>query len=141
MVSKSRHQRQKKKQKVASGNTEPTQISTNKSVHLKKTRPNMKAKMKVRMGMESADIYEGFDEKKGVMWCCPTCGRTGRVTGFCVECETRKVAPQPSSSSSATAQQKQQQKQDKSAVQAATTAAVKQGSKSTSSAGSKAKKN
>ena len=79
MVSKSRKQRQVKQQKKMMGETEPRQISTGKSVHLKKTRPNMKRKMKVRMGHESVDIYDGFENTKQVNWRCPTCGRTGRV--------------------------------------------------------------
>jgi hypothetical protein len=36
--------------------------------------------------MESPDIYEGFDDKKGVLWKCQSCGRNSRVVGFCLQC-------------------------------------------------------
>ena len=91
MVSKSRKQRQVKRAKRISGNTEPTPISTGKSIHLKKVRPNMKGKMKIRLGHQSADIYEGFENSKQVNWSCPTCGTVCRVVGFCVKCEAGKV--------------------------------------------------
>eukprot|EP00658_Telonema_sp_P-2_P050557 TRINITY_DN38580_c0_g1_i1.p2 TRINITY_DN38580_c0_g1~~TRINITY_DN38580_c0_g1_i1.p2 ORF type:complete len:130 (+),score=51.65 TRINITY_DN38580_c0_g1_i1:122-511(+) len=46
-------------------------------------------KMKVRMGLECPiDIYEGFDEQKGVRWVCPTCHATCRVVGNCMACAT-----------------------------------------------------
>lgn len=92
MVSKSRKQRQVKQQKKMMGETEPRPISTGKSVHLKKVRPNMKGKMKVRMGHESLDIYEGFENTKQVNWTCPTCQRVGRVVGFCIQCEAAKIS-------------------------------------------------
>jgi hypothetical protein len=92
MVSKSRKQRQVQKAKRAVGDNEPQKISTGKSVHLKKVRPNMKGKMKIRMGHESSDIYEGFENSKQINWQCPTCGRVGRVVGFCISCEAEKIA-------------------------------------------------
>ena len=93
MVSKSRKQRQVKQQKKMMGETEPRQITTGKSVHLKKNRPNMKRKMKVRMGHESLDIYDGFENTKQVNWKCPNCGKIGRVVGFCIFCEAAKISP------------------------------------------------
>lgn len=60
-----------------------------KSIHLKKTRPNMKGKKKIRLGLESpVDIYTGFEDKKGVLWRCPVCSKEGRVVGFCSDCAT-----------------------------------------------------
>jgi hypothetical protein len=91
MVSKSRKQRQVQKNKKLAGDNEPRQISTGKSVHLKKVRPNMKSKMKIRMGHESSDIYDGFENSKQVNWRCPTCNQVGRVVGFCVQCEAAKI--------------------------------------------------
>mmetsp|Transcript_56786 Transcript_56786/g.65060 ORF Transcript_56786/g.65060 Transcript_56786/m.65060 type:complete len:153 (+) Transcript_56786:39-497(+) len=91
MVSKTRQQRQKNKAKLAANHgVMPAVVpSERKSVQLKKTRPNMKGKQKVRLGLESPiDIYEGFDEKKGVLWKCQVCGKTSRVVGFCLECST-----------------------------------------------------
>lgn len=137
MVSKSRTQRQKHKRKQAEGNTEPAQISTKKSVHLKKTRPNMKGKMKIRMGHESADIYDNFEDSKQINWTCPTCNRVGRVFGFCVQCEAAKIGGQ---------QQQQQAKQQQTAAstkkatpssaKAATAAAASSVLKSSSTAAS-----
>ncbi|CBZ29766.1 conserved hypothetical protein [Leishmania mexicana MHOM/GT/2001/U1103] len=89
MVSKTRKQRQKKKVAMqANGGVLPPVVpSVPKSVHLKKTRPNMKGKMKIRLGLESPiDIYSGFEERKGVLWRCPTCAKACRVLGFCVDC-------------------------------------------------------
>ncbi|KAL7699637.1 hypothetical protein N2W54_005768 [Lotmaria passim] len=89
MVSKTRQQRQKKKATLqANGGVMPTIMpSVPKSVHLKKTRPKMKGKKKIRLGLESPiDIYSGFDDRKGVLWTCPTCGKECRVVGFCVDC-------------------------------------------------------
>ncbi|CBH18729.1 uncharacterized protein TEOVI_000501100 [Trypanosoma equiperdum] len=89
MVSKTRRQRQKRKSAMdANGGVLPPVIpSERKSVHLKKTRPKMKGKMKIRLGHESpVDIYEGFEERKGVLWRCPTCTKECRVMGFCVDC-------------------------------------------------------
>lgn len=88
MVSKTRQQRQKNKRKVAANGGVMPQVvpSEKKSIHLKKTRPNMKGKHKIRLGMESADIYEGFEEKKGVLWKCQACGRLSRVVGYCLPC-------------------------------------------------------
>ena len=113
MVSKSRKQRQVKVHKRLSGDTEPVPVSTGKSVHLKKTRPNMKRKMKVRMGHESADIYDGFENSKQIDWKCPHCARACRVVGFCVSCEAQKVsgralpaAPAASAPAAATAAKK-----------------------------------
>lgn len=89
MVSKTRKQRQKTKAKLQANNgvLPPVIPTARKSVHLKKTRPNMKGKQKIRLGLESADIYEGFEEKKGVTWKCQTCGRTSRVVGLCLTCQ------------------------------------------------------
>ncbi|KPI85890.1 hypothetical protein ABL78_5071 [Leptomonas seymouri] len=89
MVSKTRQQRQKKKATLqANGGVLPTVVpSVPKSIHLKKTRPKMKGKNKIRLGLESPiDIYNGFDDRKGVLWTCPTCGKECRVMGFCVDC-------------------------------------------------------
>lgn len=88
MVSKTRQQRQKKKAKIAAndGVLPPVIPTPKKSIHLKKTRPNMKGKDKIRLGMESADIYEGFEDRKGVLWRCQSCGRNSRVVGFCLQC-------------------------------------------------------
>ncbi|CUF19852.1 Hypothetical protein, putative [Bodo saltans] len=88
MVSKTRQQRQKKKAKMAAnGGVLPQVIPTpKKSIHEKKTRPHMKGKDKIRLGLESPDIYEGFEDKKGVLWKCQTCGRSSRVVGFCLQC-------------------------------------------------------
>ncbi|XQJ29911.1 hypothetical protein NXY56_005974 [Leishmania guyanensis] len=89
MVSKTRKQRQKKKATMqANGGVLPLVVpSVPTSVHLKKTRPSMKGKMKIRLGLESPiDIYNGFDERKGVLWRCPSCGKECRVVGFCVDC-------------------------------------------------------
>ncbi|KPA85017.1 hypothetical protein ABB37_01444 [Leptomonas pyrrhocoris] len=89
MVSKTRKQRQKKKVTLqANGGVMPTVVpSTPKSIHLKKTRPKMKGKNKIRLGLASPiDIYNGFDDRKGVLWTCPTCGKECRVVGFCVDC-------------------------------------------------------
>ena len=66
-----------------------------KSIHLKKTRPNMKGKHKIRMGHESPDIYEGFDDVKGVKWVCPTCRRSCRVVGYCIDCASGKQHKRP----------------------------------------------
>jgi hypothetical protein len=91
MVSKTRKQQQKRAAKISeNGGAMPPSIpSEKKSVHLKKTRPNMKRKMKWRLGLDSpTDIYEGFEDRKGVLWQCPQCGRKCRVTGFCTECAT-----------------------------------------------------
>ncbi|KAG5470779.1 hypothetical protein LSCM1_02029 [Leishmania martiniquensis] len=89
MVSKTRKQRQKKRANIqANGGTLPPVVpSVPKSVHLKKTRPHMKGKMKIRLGLESPiDIYNGFEERKGVLWRCPSCAKECRVVGFCVDC-------------------------------------------------------
>lgn len=88
MPSKTRIQRQKKKAKLAAGITAPTQLKKPKSIHEKKTLPNMKGKMKIRRGHQSADIYEGFENKKGVLWTCPTCEKTCHVVGYCAHCNT-----------------------------------------------------
>ncbi|KAG5494931.1 hypothetical protein JIQ42_02547 [Leishmania sp. Namibia] len=89
MVSKTRKQRQKKKAtlRVNGGILPPVVPSVPKSVHLKKTRPHMKGKLKIRLGLESpVDIYNGFEERKGVLWRCPNCAKECRVVGFCVDC-------------------------------------------------------
>jgi hypothetical protein len=83
MVSKSRKQAMKKKAKEGAA---PEPISERKSVHLKKTRPHMRHKHKIRLGMTSADIYEGFEDKSGVKWVCQTCGKVGHVIGYCAAC-------------------------------------------------------
>lgn len=91
MVSKTRKQRAKKQVAIAGNGgiaPAPTPPSQKKSVHLKKTRPNMKSKMKVRLGLESPDIYEGFEDQKGVRWVCPNCHAACRVVGFCAACAT-----------------------------------------------------
>ncbi|GET91709.1 hypothetical protein, conserved [Leishmania tarentolae] len=91
MVSKTRKQRQKKKATIQmnGGILPPVVPSVPKSVQLKKTRPNMKSKMKIRLGLECpVDIYNGFEERKGVLWRCPTCAKACRVVGFCVDCAT-----------------------------------------------------
>ncbi|KAK7198478.1 hypothetical protein NESM_000808100 [Novymonas esmeraldas] len=89
MVSKTRKQRQKKvaTMQAHGGVLPPVVPCVPKSVHLKKTRPKMKGKMKVRLGLESPiDIYNGFDERRGVLWRCPGCSKDCRVVGFCVDC-------------------------------------------------------
>ena len=83
MVSKSRKQAQKKKAKVGQA---PEPVAEKKSIHLKKTRPHMRHKHKIRMGHTSADIYEGFEDKSGVKWVCQTCGKVGHVIGYCASC-------------------------------------------------------
>lgn len=99
MVSKTRKQRQRiKAATAANGGTRPPAREPNakKSVHEKKTRPNMKRKLKWRLGLESADIYEGFEERcKGGVWTCPTCQAQCRVVGYCVDCATgvKRSAP------------------------------------------------
>ncbi|CAC9528411.1 hypothetical protein conserved [Leishmania donovani] len=98
MVSKTRRQRQKKKATMqANGGVLPPVLpSVPKSVHLKKTRPNMKGKMKIRLGLESPiDIYNGFEERKGVLWRCPTCAKACRVVGFCVDCASGVKSKSP----------------------------------------------
>ena len=89
MVSKTRKQRQKTKAKLQANNgvLPPVIPAERKSIHLKKVRPNLKGKHKIRLGLESPDIYEGFDEKKGVLWKCQTCGRSSRVVGLCLTCQ------------------------------------------------------
>ncbi|KAG5496434.1 hypothetical protein JKF63_02736 [Porcisia hertigi] len=89
MVSKTHKQRQKKKATMqANGGILPPVVpSVPKSVHLKNTRPKMKGKKKIRLGLESpVDIYNGFEERKGVLWRCPSCAKECRVVGFCVDC-------------------------------------------------------
>ncbi|EAN89586.1 hypothetical protein C3747_120g613c [Trypanosoma cruzi] len=91
MVSKTRRQRQRRKAVLEAndGVLPPVLPAVPKSVHLKKTRPKMKSKMKIRLGHESrVDIYEGFEDHKGVLWNCPNCQRECRVVGFCVDCAT-----------------------------------------------------
>ncbi|CCW60290.1 unnamed protein product [Phytomonas sp. EM1] len=91
MVSKTRKQHQKRKDtlRLNGGVLPPVVPSEPKSVHLKKTRPKMKGKMKIRLGLECpTDIYTGFEDQKGVLWRCPTCSRECRVVGFCVSCAT-----------------------------------------------------
>jgi hypothetical protein len=93
MVSKTRKQVMKLKAKLEQnhGLVPSVTPTPRKSVHLKKVRPNMKGKHKIRMGHESADIYEGFEEgSNAVKWVCPTCRRQCRVVGFCVECVSGK---------------------------------------------------
>lgn len=89
MVSKTRKQRQKKSEalRVHGGVLPPVVPSEPKSIHLKKTRPNMKGKKKIRLGLESpVDIYGGFEDRKGVLWTCPQCNKECRVVGYCVDC-------------------------------------------------------
>ncbi|EPY30894.1 hypothetical protein STCU_03644 [Strigomonas culicis] len=97
MVSKTRKQRQKKKELLREhgGTLPPVVPQQPKSIHLKKTRPRMKGKKKIRLGLECpVDIYEGFDEKEGVVWHCPKCSRQCRTIGFCVACATGKTFKQ-----------------------------------------------
>ncbi|KEG15593.1 hypothetical protein DQ04_00031270 [Trypanosoma grayi] len=89
MVSKTRRQRQRRKEVLETngGVLPPVVPAEPKSVHLKKTRPRMKSKMKIRLGHECpVDIYEAFEERKGVLWRCPSCEKECRVVGFCVDC-------------------------------------------------------
>ncbi|RNF27540.1 uncharacterized protein Tco025E_00190 [Trypanosoma conorhini] len=91
MVSKTRRQRQRRKAVLEAndGVLPPVVPAVPKSVHLKNTRPKMKSKMKIRLGHESlVDIYEGFEDRKGVLWHCPKCQKECRVVGFCVDCAT-----------------------------------------------------
>lgn len=91
MVSKTRKQRMKKKETLAAnGGVMPAVVpSVPKSIHLKKTRPHMKGKKKIRLGLDSpVDIYTGFEDKKGVLWRCPKCRKECRAMGFCVDCAT-----------------------------------------------------
>lgn len=91
MVSKTHKQRMKKRLVLQQngGVLPPTVPSEPKSIHLKKTRPHMKGKRKIRLGLECpVDIYSGFEDKKGVLWRCPTCQRECRVVGYCVDCAT-----------------------------------------------------
>ncbi len=91
MVSKSRRQRQKQITTAASGEA-PQPATERKSVHLKKVRPHMRHKHKIRLGHTSADVYEGFEDKLGVKWRCQTCGKLGRVIGFCATCAATTLA-------------------------------------------------
>ncbi len=78
---------------AANGGTLPTvEPLSKKPLDEKKTRPNMHSKHKIRMGMTSADIYEGFEErsKKGTQWTCPKCQKLCRTVGFCVTCNMVK---------------------------------------------------
>ncbi|KAH9578606.1 hypothetical protein LSM04_000492 [Trypanosoma melophagium] len=89
MVSKTRRQRQRRGQLLAEngGVLPPVVPAERKSVHLKRTRPKMKGKMKIRLGHESpVDVYDGFDERRGVLWRCPNCTKECRVVGFCIDC-------------------------------------------------------
>lgn len=91
MVSKTRKQRQHRSEVLRNnGGILPAVVpSQPKSVHLKKTRPNMKSKQKVRLGLDSPiDIYTGFEDQKGVLWKCPTCQHESRVVGYCLPCAT-----------------------------------------------------
>lgn len=90
MVSKTRKQMQKRKALILENGCRPTVTpSKPKSIHLKKTRPNMKGKKKIRLGLESPiDVYDHFEDRGGVKWRCPTCEKTCRVVGFCVDCAT-----------------------------------------------------
>ena len=90
MVSKSRAQKQKKAAKIAEGNTAPRVADEKKSIHLKKVRPKLQHKHKIRLGMTSADIYEGFEDRKGVDWKCPSCGHVGRTVNFCIKCVSKQ---------------------------------------------------
>ena len=83
MPSKTRQQRQKKK---ANAGKPPRPADTKKSIHEKKNRGNVNGKMKFRLGMTSLDIYEGFEDKKGVNWKCPKCSTVGHTVGFCIKC-------------------------------------------------------
>jgi hypothetical protein len=89
MVSKSRKQRQRL---IAAEGQAPQPVSEKKSVHLKKVRQHVRHKHKIRLGMTSADIYEGFEDKAGVKWRCQTCGLEGRVIGFCSHCAVSGTA-------------------------------------------------
>lgn len=91
MVSKTRKQRQKKMTLLEeNGGVLPIVTpSQPTSIHTKKTRPHLKSKQKIRLGLDSpVDIYEGFDDQKGVLWRCPKCQKECRVVGFCVDCAT-----------------------------------------------------
>jgi hypothetical protein len=89
MVSKSRKQSQKKLEKQGQA---PEAVTERKSVHLKRTRPHMRHKHKIRLGHTSADIYEGFEDKNGVTWRCQTCGKSGHTIGFCTKCAASSTA-------------------------------------------------
>ena len=92
MVSKTRKTKMRKERKAASGDLKPRPADPKKSIHLKKVRPKLQHKDKIRLGMTSTDIYEGFEDKKGVSWTCTKCGRAGRVQGFCVACNVEAGA-------------------------------------------------
>ena len=86
MVSKTRKTKMRKARKAASGDNTPRPADPKKSIHLKRTRPHLQHKHKIRLGMTSTDIYEGFEDRDGVNWRCKKCGRLGRTVGFCVAC-------------------------------------------------------
>lgn len=91
MVSKTRKQRQKKATLLEeNGGVLPLVTpSQPASIHTKKTRPHMKSKQKIRLGHDCpVNIYEGFEDHKGVLWRCPNCKKECRVVGFCVDCAT-----------------------------------------------------
>ncbi len=92
MVSKTRKQAARDNAKEARGETAPQPPTERKSVHEKKVRPNMKGKMKIRLGHESADIYSGFEDQKGVQWVCPECKTPRRTVGHCYKCSKKQVA-------------------------------------------------
>lgn len=96
MVSKTMKQRQKKllKMKQNGGTMPPPPVpQAKKPVDQKKSRPNWKGKMKIRYGMTSSDVYEGFEDLSGVQWRCPQCGKLCRVVGFCADCASGVASP------------------------------------------------
>ena len=99
MATKTRKQKMRRATAaLANGGVVPTVTPTpRKSVHDKKTRPNMKARHKHRLGLESPDIYEGFEEKcaAGAQWVCPKCTTPGRVIGYCVRCQQEAIGETP----------------------------------------------
>ncbi|KAG8340081.1 hypothetical protein ERJ75_001653900 [Trypanosoma vivax] len=93
MVSKTKRQRQRRKRVLEENGGVPPPVvpSERKHISLKKTRPRMKSKAKIRLGHECPiNIYDGFEERKGVLWRCPKCSKECRVVGFCVDCATGK---------------------------------------------------
>lgn len=89
MVSKTRKQRQKKAVLLKeNGGVLPLVVpSQPTSIHTKSTRPRMKSKQKIRLGHDCpVNIYDGFEDQKGVLWRCPKCQKECRVVGFCVDC-------------------------------------------------------
>lgn len=92
MVSKTKRQRSQDAIKRSLGIVGALPPMPKKSIHEKKVRPNMKGKHKIRLGHQSADIYEGFDAKLPQSLQCRDCHRVIRTIGFCAFCSVAAKA-------------------------------------------------